>query len=265
MIRALGILTLVTLLGAAACGDEGPPPPPPTYQFTVEVQVEDSNQNPVPKVPVLLDGKVVGYTDRDGKFSGTLTDRADKELTLSVNDVEGFRFAADSNSVTETLKITKVNGQDSGVPIFLQVQAESIKKDYFVWIKAVCDDSLPTCAGMPVTLNGREVAKTNHLGYAHFSFKDVPQNDVEIKIDTPSHSPSDKDSARYEPRDPSYKLTLDLESHIYLVEENFTNPEKPKKKRVNRRKSNRRPNRKKTQQKKPEPKPEPAGGINLFD
>jgi hypothetical protein len=259
---------LITLLAGSAlgCGEEAPPPPPKNYEYTLEVEVTDTDENPLPRIPVTLDGKVVGKTDKEGKFAGTLHELPGTEVTLGVQDIEGYRFVnEDETSVTETLKTTTVNGKKSGVPLFLQIQAESITKDYLVWVQAKCDDTLEgKCEGLPLLFGDEEVARTNALGFAHFSFSDVPQNDVALKIDTP-----DGDET-FEPADPEYALTLDLDSHIYLIDETFTNPDAEPKARPRRRRAKRRsakrsrkssPKRKK---KKKSGKKEEKGVIDLW-
>ena len=237
---------LIALVLAAACGDPPPPAPPPLHEFTVEVRAEDDNGDPLPRVPVLLDGEPVGLTDADGKFSGTLREREGTKVKLAVGELDSYKFpGSETTEIEETLRVTKVNDTASGVPVFLRVRAESLRKDYLVWVHAKCDDTIENgCEGFPVTLNGEEVARTGPHGYAHFSFSEVPRSDVEIAIDTPAHDPSDEDSAMFEPRDPSYKLTLDLGAHVYVVEQGFVDPEAAakakKRKKSKRRKSQRR-------------------------
>ncbi len=236
---ALATIT-ATLLGTlVGCGEDPPPPPPPKHDFTVEVEVTDTDENPLPRVPVTLDGRVVGHTDKDGKFSGKLTELAGTDVTLGVKDIEGYRFVNEETSVMEKLKTTTVNGEKSGVPLFLQIQAESITKEYLVWVEAKCGDGLEgECEDLPVLLDGEEVARTNPLGFAHFSFSDVPQNDLKLTIDTPD--PEGDDETKLSPADPEYALTLDLDSHIYLIEESFENPDAKKTKKRRRRPRRRR-------------------------
>lgn len=253
---------LLALLFAVACGDPPPPAPPPVHEFTVEVRAEDDNGNPLPRVPVLLDGKPVGLTDASGKFSGILKEREGTKVKLAVGDVDGYKFpGSETTEIEETLRVTKVNNSASGVPVFLRVRAESLRKDYLVWVHAKCDESLEgECSDFPVTLNGEEVARTGPHGYAHFSFSEVPRSDVEIAIDTPAHDPSDDESPLFEPRDPSYKLTLDLGSHVYVVEQGFVDPEAKaeakKKKKRSRRRSQRRAKRNRAKKKADKPKSE---------
>ncbi len=270
MIIRLTTLLLVFAI-AAGCGDgdkkKKAQKPAEPVKYSLELEAKDPNQNPIAKVPVKLDGKVVGFTNEEGEFKGRLTETPGKTVTLTVGELEGYRFVG-KTSLEEELRVTKVGKTISGMPIFLQVTAESVRKEYLVWIRANCDESIKeACFDMPVSLNGNEVARTNGLGYAHFSFADVPQNDIEVSIDTPDGS---GDSANLEPSDPTYKITLDLDSHIYLVEEDFVDPaavaKKKKARKATRRRANRKAAKKKAQKKaEPEPEPEPAGGINLFD
>jgi hypothetical protein len=223
--RILTSSLLLCLTGLLGCGDEAPPPPPSKFDYNLEVKVEDTQGNPLPKVPVTVDGAVVGHTDAAGKFTATLNELEGESLTLAVQPVEGFRYQIDSDTVTETLKTARVGAEKSGVPIFLNVTGESLKKDYFVWFKAVCDAD---CGGWPVMFNGEEIAKTNELGYAHFSFTEQPNNDVEVEVQTPSG---------LTPSNPRYAIALDSDSTAYRIAQPFVDPNKPKPRPKKKRKS----------------------------
>ena len=120
---------LIALVLAAACGDPPPPAPPPLHEFTVEVRAEDDNGDPLPRVPVLLDGEPVGLTDADGKFSGTLREREGTKVKLAVGELDSYKFpGSETTEIEETLRVTKVNDTASGVPVFLRVRAESLAR-----------------------------------------------------------------------------------------------------------------------------------------
>lgn len=215
-------IAFILLLGGSfliGCGDDAPPPAPPQkFDYAVEVAVTDGQENPLPQVAVTIDGQVVGHTDADGKFTGTINDFAEKSLELGVVAPPGYRFAPDTDKVTEMLRTTTVNGQQSGVPLYLAAQAESLQSDYLIWVKAVCEGNL-SCADWPVTLDGEEKARTNALGYAHFSFTGQPRNDVEIAIGTP---------AKTSPANPTYTVSLDVDASVYRLEQSFVDPTAPK-------------------------------------
>lgn len=208
---------------AAGCGEEGPPPPPPTATYPIVVKVKTPEGKGVPKAPVLFGEKIVGYTDVNGLFEAELTRRSGQELTISVGAVDGYRYLNDS-TVTETLRtVDSVDGNLTGVPLALDVDAQSLRNDYFFWVRAKCDENLPDgyCEGLEVKLEDEVVATTNDLGYAQFVLSRVPETEVEIVIDTPSYDTDDDDPVAMEPSDPEYKVALALEPQVYLITEEF--------------------------------------------
>lgn len=225
-------LALLTIGLFTACGEEEKQGPPPDAQFNLEVTARDTSDNPVARVPVLVDQKVVGYTDQDGVYKASLTDKPGNELTLAVGELEGYRWLTEPVTISETLRL---NSAGIGIPISLNVQGESRKKEYLVWARIQCDDTLDNkiCEGRPVKMNGTEVARTDEFGHAHFTLTEVPQQKLKITIDTPDSNPLTDDVVVH-PEDPTYEVALGLESQIFLVEEEFTNArveEAPKKKK----------------------------------
>ena len=270
--QAAGALALLLGCGLAQLGCNEPPPPiqvPPPMEFPVKVEVVDQGDKPVAKVPVLLDGSVVGYTDKDGRFQGVLKERPNFfKAHLTVGAIEGYRFADGAAPVVEDkLQVTKgINGEASGVPLELKARLQSTKNDYLVWVEAKCEEKgldKENCAGLPVTLDGEEITRTNDMGVAHFVLHEVPGREIKVGIDTPERS----DDLDLEPADPVYDLTLGSEpAEIFLVEAEFENDaeaKKPRRRTYRRRVRKSRPSNRKTEPKKTEPKTKP-GVINLF-
>lgn len=222
--RLLSIALALSVASALGCGDKDEAPEVKTqHDYTLEVDVQDSQGNTLPRVSVTVDGKVVGLTDADGKFTATLTEYDGVPVTLGVIAPDGYYFPEGTDTISETLRTTTVNKQKSGVPVFLSAKAESLKKDYFFWVKTACDTE---CSDWPILLNGEEIARTNSLGYAHFSITDQPETPIELTIDS---------GEKFKPADPTYEVVLDFDSTVYRIEQPFTDPTKPKpRKRVSR-------------------------------
>lgn len=261
------LLALLTF-AAFGCGEEPPPPPPPTVDFPVTVTVKTETDIGVPKVPVLFGDKLVGYTDADGEFRASLRRQAGSELELSVGEASGFRYVSET-SVKESLKSNNVGGSMTGVPLLLNVTAQSQRNDYFFWVRAKCDSKLDSemCGGREIKIDGEVVATTNDLGYAQFTIAEVPETEVKVEIDTPDYDAEERGAVGMEPKDPTYTVALDLEPQIYHIEEEFTDAlAKRRVYRAPRRSTSRRgsSSRKSTSKPKKEEKPKNDGVIDLF-
>lgn len=247
-------LTLLLLLAStgAACGDDGPPPPPARRAFPIEVTAKDIDGNPLPKAPVIVDEKVIGYTGADGRFIAKITERPGTQVSVKMGELDGYRWS--NQGVTEVLKL---NSTEHPVPLAYEDRAESRRKDYMVWIKIDCDDTMPDnfCGGRSVQLDGQEVTTTNEFGYAHFTIQDTPGTEKTVVIDTPTVNPL-TDEVMAIPEDPTYKLQLDLEPQIYVIEEKFTNALARRKPKSSSRRSSTQSHKQSKPKSKSKPKPQ---------
>lgn len=264
MRNAIALILLSSIM--LGCGEEPPPAPPPMKEFRLEVSATE-DINPLPLVPVFVDGKVVGYTDKSGRFEATLKDRPGRSITLGIGEHDGYRLTSDSE-VTETLRLTNAG---IGVPVALNATFESLRREYMVWVSTGCDPKAidPSfCEGLAILMDGEEIGRTDDLGQAHITFTQVPQRDVKFTIQTPKANPLEADIIPL-PEDPTFEIKLDFTSQIYLIEENFINAiqaRKPEKRTV--RKTSNRPIRRVAPKPKPKPKPKAdpkaKGEIDLW-
>lgn len=273
---ALGLSLLITALGLAACGGGNQEPaPPPIFEYPIEVQTADPNGNPVPAVPVYLDGNVVGYTGANGKFSATLAEVPGNQVEIGVGEISGYRIAGE-RSTTSALRVTEsIQGELRGVPISFLTTLQSVRNEYLLWVELTCDEFLDDkhCAQRPITINGKTASYTDHEGRAYFAFEGVPGEPARVAVRTPSFDQSDDDAVMIEPRSPSYTLDLSHDATIFRLRQEFTDPaarraEAEKKKRAPRRRAVRRapaaPS-KPAAPKKPTPAEQPKRGpIELF-
>lgn len=256
--RGAKALVAISALSAwSACGEDAPPPAPASVEFPLIVSATDDGGEGVAKVPVLLDGKPVGYTDKDGKFSATLTDQPGKTVVLTLGLVEGYRYTQDAPMINEPLRTKPdVNGGLSGLPLRLNAKMESTEVEALVWVKAKCDDTVDAaaCANLEVKLGDETVATTDEHGHAHFVTRSSPNKKITVTIATPAYSSDTPNSFKLEPRSPEYELQLGRKAGVFMVDGSFTNGLEDTKSKKSTRRVKRRPSRVKTAPKKVTPK-----------
>ncbi len=262
------VLTLITFAASCllmACGEEEEVGPPPTFDFPLEVEAKDTDDSPVAGVPVLLDDNVVGFTDANGVFRATINEHQGAFVRLSVEDAEGYTLITDNPHLESELRLTQgMDGQPRGVPTTLRVQLQSIVYEYLTWIDLDCDSKIDDkhCQGLPLLLDGEEVARTDAKGYAHFSFQGYPGEVRELAVVTPDPG---EDQPTFQPANPTYEFELGADPMIFHVAETFTDPtvqDRPRRRRT-RRPARTQPRQQQQQQQQPT-QDEDTGVICLF-
>lgn len=227
---ALGSAAL--LLGA--CGEEDQGPAPTLQDFELSVLVDDQMQNPVPHAPVVLDGKTVGYTDKDGVFKAVLSEYVGNEVSVGIGPMDSFIIPETAQGRITTLKRVKTLEGFSNTQIILQATLQSVKNDYLIWVQADCAEEVAAkhCEDMPVLLDGKEIARTDRQGRAHFDIRGIPDQAITVSLKTPTYRPAPGDTADnvfdIRPPNPSYQLKLGFNAEVLLIHEKFTDPDAAK-------------------------------------
>lgn len=225
----LGLALLLTsVVGPlAACGGGNKEAaPPPIFEYPIEVRAADPAGNPVPAVPVYLDGNVVGFTGADGKFSATLAEVPGNQVEVGIGEISGYRISGERTALG-TLRVTEsLNGELRGVPVSLITTLQSVRNEYLLWVEVTCDEFLDDqhCANLPILINGKEANRTDHKGGAYFAFEGVPGDNVKVSLKTPSFDGSDEDSVMIEPRSPSFSFDLTHDATIFRLRQELTDP-----------------------------------------
>lgn len=222
-----GLLTALLALSACminACGDPPPPSGPSEIDFGLEVYVYDQNDAPVAKVPVLVDGQVVGYTDKNGTFAARIIEKPNTPIEISAGNLSGYRFTSDQ-ILQDTLTVRQgVDGNFVGIPLTLRTTVHSLKNSYLTWVQLKCDESLQedACANLPLKLDGKEIARTDQDGKAHFAFEGIIGTKSVVTVDTPVFDKDSEDYVVFDPKQPSFELNLGLDNTVFVIEESFT-------------------------------------------
>lgn len=221
-------LLFMTTAALSACGGEEKKAAPSTYKFPLEVSASDTNKEPVAGARVLVDGTAVGYTDRDGLFQAALTEQVGAEVTVSVEPPDGFKLDGDATTTQKMSLTENMTGKGKKrVPVSLQAQLASTRKDYLLWVDLQCDETLDSgqCIDVPLMIDGEEVARTNEQGIAHLTVERVPASTLNISIDTPEYDGEDEDEAwKMKPADSEWSVDLGTDSQVLVIEQAFTDP-----------------------------------------
>lgn len=268
------LLAFVMLGCVSACGEDEQVAPPTPHDFQIQVAVFDANEQPVAKAPVVLDGGIVGYTDRDGIYQATLTEFVNTQVHLAIGEIEGY-FVPESAQTTTTLQRVKTIDGFSNSPVRLQTVIDSLRNDYLVWVNIDCAKEVAAehCQNLPIKFDGEEIAKTDSQGRAHFDFKGIPEQIIKLEIDTPVYIPKQGDKPddvfNLSPANLSYEIALGLASEVLTIEEKLTDPEAAKRQSAKRSRQQaaarrRAARNRKTQKKKAAKKAKDDGVIDLW-
>ncbi len=261
-LRALifALLVSLTLLG---CGEEEEGPIP-EFEFALEVEAKDQDDDPLPGIPVLLDGEVIGLTDANGEFTATLLEQPTVEIELAVQEIDGYHLISDNAETRQELRVTEaIGGGYRGVPVSLRTQFQSMVSQHLIWAQVECDDGLDDgdCSGLPLLLDGEEVALTDSRGYAYAVFDAIPGEEHTVRIQTP---PNGDDNPKFKPENPTFTFEAPRSTTVYSIVEAFEDPDySPAPRR-------RAPRRQQQPQRQPDPEPQQeeedssGGAIPLF-
>ncbi len=224
--HALHITLAASILGLAACGGgeaQRTMPSAFTFPVTIDVNVteEGGTKAGLARVPVKVDDKVIGYTDKEGQFRAYITEKPGTEVTLSLGELNGWSI--ESGNGTNTLRVKKgVDGKPNPLPLALSASATNIELEYLVWIKLACPEGqidANVCTGIPVTLDGTEVARTGADGRAHFSSRAPTNTQHVVALETPKFDSDDEEPAIIKPANPSYTIKLAEGSEVFVLEQ----------------------------------------------
>lgn len=183
-----------------------------TWDFPIEVIILDTAGNPVPRVPIFVDGKEAGKTGAHGQFKAMIGERHRASIKIGVGEVEGYRLQ--SQQVSEADFQLLMSNPSDPVPseTKLKVIYEKVSQEHMVWIHLDCKKELP-CENIKIKSGGKNVGKTNEFGVAYFIENSVPDSKVELRVDTPRST----EDVIYSPSNIDYVFKSSLEPSIYLV------------------------------------------------
>lgn len=171
---AASSLAWLVAVAATGCGD---PPPPPQFRVTFSATTEGA---PLPGVEVSIAGRKLGTTGPTGSLGVKLQGREGSVLAYGVKCPPGYRDPVNPPALT----LRRFQGLDPaaaarGIEISLECKpAERIAA------LVVRSGGIP---GLPVIMQGQQVATTDASGVAHLVLRLPPSSAFTVGIDTSSN------------------------------------------------------------------------------
>jgi hypothetical protein len=211
--RAFQAARLACVLAlATSCAALEPPPPPAQV---VVVRVESDPGKPLTDVVVSFSGKKIGVTDGDGVAEIQLAGAEGEVFQVSVTCPKGFE------SPTTPIRITYRRLAESSKRPQYDVQCPPKTRTVVVAVRA------DGAANIPVTLLGREIARTDGSGAAHVVLTLEPGEQFALQLDT-----SADEFSGLKPQNPVASFGVGHQDDIFTFDQKF---EAKKKKRYRRR------------------------------
>lgn len=257
------------MLWSSACGEKAAPPAPTLLDFPIKFTAIDTEDNGIAKVPVLIDGNPVGFTDKDGIFKATINDKPGKEILLALGSIKGYEHTGAGAVVKDKLTATRTPKGIQTFPINVESVMQSTEVDTLIWVSAKCDKDFDqkACRNLEVQVNGEIVSSTDPSGRAHFTYTSPPGEKLVIRINTPTYSSDQEDSFSYSPSKPEYKLEVGTSAQVFVIDETFSDALAGAEKKVKkkRKRTTRRPTRRPVRRPKRRKKKKVKDiGISIF-
>ena len=195
------------MFGIAGCED---PPPPARYPVTFNAESDPGVV--LPGVALNVAGAPQGQTGADGSLRIELTGDEGTAVPVSATCPTGYRDAAPLSPIV--LRTTVGVGGAAAPGLRVTVSCLPVSRHGVVVVRAR-GDGTATRAGLPVVIEGREVARTDTSGVAHVSLDMSPGQSFQIMLATATLSPM------LRPQDPQMTFVFPDSDEIFVFDENF--------------------------------------------
>lgn len=205
--RLARTLALMTALTAIACEE---PPPPPIFPITF--LAESDPGVPLGGVTITVAGAAPAQTAADGSVRLELSGEEGTSVPVSATCPEGYRSAPALSPIV--LRTTVGVGGAAAPGYRVSVSCLPATRQGVVVIRAGGTGVAPR-AGLPVMIEGREVARTDASGVAHVSLNMAPGQSFQVLLATATASPM------LRPQDPQLTFVFPDANEIFAFDENF--------------------------------------------
>lgn len=164
-------------------------------------------------VSVWVDGLYVG-SSLDGGAEADLRVSSERTVRIRHDCPEGHRDPIEDR-VLRVRDFEGIGSEAGGMEVTLRCPPTKHIAGFVV--------RATNAPSLPVLLDGVEVARTNHVGVAHFSRRGEPGTEYTVRLDTRSDS-------RLIPQHPTRVFTLDAQHQVFVVDQAFELAREPRRK-----------------------------------
>lgn len=206
------VTVLAAILALAGCESE--PEAPPRYPFTFSAHAD---VDPLAGVQVTVNGGPVGATDAQGLLHVDLTGPEGAPVSVSAVCPSGYR-SPDQPQVHSLRHVQSLDPATARRGIEVTFDCPPEHRDAVVMVRTEGQ------TGMPVLLDGREVARTDDSGAAHVHVAMAPGTSFQVLLDT-------RNNERLRPRSPSQTFTVPDHDEVFVLDQHFEEERPPRRRR----------------------------------
>jgi hypothetical protein len=195
---------LSVFLGAG-CGEEAPPPSYPV------IFVANSDPGvPLAGVQVLANGGAIGATAADGTLSVELSGVEGSSVAVAATCPEGYRPSEAISPLILRRVIDLATGGTASLHVTLNCRPAN--RHGVIIVRAGGEGPRE---GIPVLIDGREVARTDRSGVAHVALDMSPGSAFQVQLATATVAPM------LRPTDPTMPFTFPDRDEVFVFDRPF--------------------------------------------
>lgn len=206
-ITRLVVASSITAAVALGCGED---PPPPVFPITFIAESDPGV--PLMGVTLTVAGAPPAQTAADGTVRVELSGEEGTSVPVSATCPAGYRDAPALSPIV--LRTTVGVGGAAAPGLRVSVSCLPATRQGVVVIRAG-GTGTATRAGLPVMIEGRQVAVTDASGIAHVSLNMAPGQSFQVLLATATVSPM------LRPQDPQLTFVFPDANEIFAFDENF--------------------------------------------
>ncbi|MCK9522874.1 MAG: DUF4198 domain-containing protein [Proteobacteria bacterium] len=203
---------------ALLCGLSCAPKEPTTFVFALAVAVDDGDGEPVAGARVVLDDAGEVVSDAQGNAQVTTTGKEGESRRVLCVCPEGTLLQGDAEKQVRLRRIFRGDAATNTASQKLSFVCTPLQRSHVLVVHA------HGLAQVPVQVNGTVVAHTDDAGIAHVAIHGMPEDVVEVALETSQF-------ARWLPQHPTRRFVLPSQSRFLVFDQWFEMRKLPKPKR----------------------------------